>query len=53
MGRRSIYHGRELNIPWLGSRYTIGRVDIRGVGGRYTMGRGFDIAWIKGSKYHG
>ena len=34
-------------MPCVGSQYTLGRV------GRYIMGRGFDIAWIGGSKYHG
>ena len=29
--------GRGVKIPWIGGRYTMGRVDIPWVGGRYTM----------------
>jgi hypothetical protein len=45
MGRGSMYHG-------YGDRYTMGTgFDIPWVGGRYIMDR-VDIPWVEGSIYH-
>ena len=33
--------GREVDIPWVEARHTMGR-------GRYTLGRGVDITWVGG-----
>ena len=46
MGRGLKYHG-------YGSKYHGYGVKIPCIGGQNTMGRGFDIPWIRGSKYHG
>ena len=46
--------GRGVNMPWVGSRYTMGMgVNISWVGGRYTMVKGVNISWVGGSIYHG
>jgi hypothetical protein len=57
----SICHGKRVKIPWVGVLYTMDRgFDIPSIGGQTTMGKGFiyngkgfDIPWVRRSKYHG